>query len=977
MAGESNQAENQESHSAQSEDDSRLSELLTRLIRAGNQLAAAPTVLELCRQAVETGLTQLGFNRMSIWLVESDRRLIRGTYGTDENGQVRDERSYCHSWVEDMRELELLETPQVLFRRTQAPLFNDAKEVVGNGEVGAAALWNGEEVIGLLYIDNLLSQQPMGEDLWRIFELYASTVGHLLSLKRTESALRGKEELLSQILDIMPVGVFVYAPGDVITHFNRAAQELWEFEAHSIGTWSPKATWVSERRPVEKDEWAGWIALSQGKSVLNQEVEIVRADGTRRVLLNSGVPLRDSSGALTGAVIVNQDITESKRREQQLEALAGMSQVLRPLTGQREVLNAIANNLLLNLYAQAVGVVLTNKEGNPIFEAAVGDYASLLGFAAPEDASDQNADGRIELRVFDLDHGVANCGFKQFPNVPRYMIIAPLIWERSTVGALVLGFAEVPDSEQLSLIRALADVAAAAIQRGQLYDEVTTQANRLDRVMESVNFGLILLDPQRRVVLANQNAQMKLAQVADVAVGEELTEFAGYKLGRFLTPRSNQSRTQEIGVNGDTYEITTVPVGTTGAEGGWLMVVHDVTRERAIQSSIQQHQRLAAVGHLAAGIAHDFNNIVAVIILYVQMLQRNPTLQEIDQNRLNVIRDQAQNASKLIRQILDFSRQTVIERQPTDLLKLLHESIDFWQRTLPESIAIRLTAEIEGPAQILAEASSIQQALTNLAVNARDAMPNGGELQVFVRAVVAEQMTPPVIGLNRGRWFEIYVIDNGEGIAPENLPHIFDPFFTTKDIGKGTGLGLAQVYGIVQQHGGLVTAQSEQGKGTSICLFLPALDEDAEGHQAAEVQEMTGEGSETILLVEDNTPAREATAALLEMMGYRVYCANDGRAGFELFHRHAETIQMVLSDLIMPEMGGLELYQNIVETNPAVCMMIMTGYALTDEQHLRPDYAAVDWLQKPFTVKQLTVAVRRVLDRAREAHEKEDEARNG
>jgi signal transduction histidine kinase/ActR/RegA family two-component response regulator len=430
-------------------------------------------------------------------------------------------------------------------------------------------------------------------------------------------------------------------------------------------------------------------------------------------------------------------------------------------------------------------------------------------------------------------------------------------------------------------------------------------------------------------------------------------------------------------MNGDIFEITTVPVGAVGVEGGWLMVVHDVTRERAIQSSIQQHQRLAAVGHLAAGIAHDFNNIVAVIILYVQMLQRNPMLQEIDHSRLNVIRDQAQNASKLIRQILDFSRQTVIERQPTDLLQLIHESVAFWQRTLPESIAIRLTIENEGPAQILAEASSIQQALTNLAVNARDAMPNGGELQILVREIVVdEQATPPVIGLKKGRWFEVLVIDNGDGIAPEHLPHVFDPFFTTKDIGKGTGLGLAQVYGIVQQHGGLVTAQSEQGKGTSICLFLPALGDEVDVQQEVELQELAGEGSETILLVEDNAPAREATAALLEMMGYRVFCANDGRAGLELYNRHAESIQLVLSDLVMPEMGGLELYQNIVETNPAICMMIMTGYALEDEQYLRPEYVAVDWLQKPFTVKQLTVAVRRVLERARHAQEELDEARD-
>jgi signal transduction histidine kinase/ActR/RegA family two-component response regulator len=554
------------------------------------------------------------------------------------------------------------------------------------------------------------------------------------------------------------------------------------------------------------------------------------------------------------------------------------------------------------------------------------------------------------------------------------VVTAPLVAESSAIGALILGVTEAPERTTLELLGALADVAAAAIQRGQLYDEVTTQANRLDRVMESVNFGLLLLDPQRRVILANQLAQVRLSHLTDVVMGEELTALGGHRLERFLTPRANESHTQEITLDGSIYEITTVPVGATGAEGGWLMVLHDATQDRAMQQSIQQHQRLAAVGQLAAGIAHDFNNIVAVITLYVQMLQRNPALQQADHDRLSVIRQQAQNASKLIRQILDFSRQTLIELQPTDLKTLLEESVALWNRTLPESIVFRLEVELDGAALILGEASSLQQALTNLAVNARDAMPHGGELRLLLRSVVVgDDETPPVTGLKRGRWYEVYVIDNGMGISPEHLPHIFDPFFTTKEIGKGTGLGLAQVYGIVQQHGGLVTAQSELGKGTSICLFLPALTEKPQIAQEMEPLDVAAEGSETILLVEDNAPAREATKALLEMMGYRVFAAADGRAGLDLFHRYGDSIQLVLSDLVMPEMGGLELQRKIHSENPAICVLIMTGYPLEDERHLLAESSAVEWLQKPFTVKQLTVAVRSVLERSKQMGEEQED----
>lgn len=952
-------------------DDKRLTELLTHLIRVGNQLAAAPNVDELCHQAVITGLTQLGFERMSIWLVDSENELIHGTFGTDEHGQVRDERGQSHPWSAEMRELHLLKKPQELFHHTEAPLYNDANEIVGMGEIGAAALWNGEEVIGLLYVDNLLTHKPIGEERWRIFELYASTLGHLLSLKRTESALRGQEELLSQILDIMPVGVFVLAPGEKIIRYNRAAQEMWELDPTSIEEWSPNAVWVDSRAPVGKDEWAGRRALRFGQRVLHQEVEILRTDGTRRIFLNSGVPLRDSADQPAGAVVVNQDITLSKRREQKLEALARMAQALRPLTSRQSVLQSAVDTFQDVVHAQGIAIILDDGKGRLAFEVAEGDYRSLAGVVVPDElaALEELATLRngadAEVFLLDSGHGRIDWILNQLAHRPRYGVSAKLVSESNAVGAVLIGFDEKPEEETLSLIGALADTVAAAIQRGQLYDEVTTQANRLDRVMESVNFGLLLLDAQHRIVLANQHAQEMIAHVANAYLGEELVEIAGQNLSRFLTSQNTRSHMQEVHVGSSVYEITTVPVGAEGSDSGWLLVIHDVTRDRAIQSGVQQHQRLAAVGQLAAGIAHDFNNIVAVITLYVQMLQRNPHLSETDHGRLNVIRNQAQNASKLIRQILDFSRQTVIERQPVDLKMLIHESIALWERTLPEHISIVLECEFEAEAQVLAEASSIQQALTNLAVNARDAMPNGGELRVVLRCVhVDEAETPPVTGLKPGVWYEVLVIDNGMGIAAEHLPHVFDPFFTTKEIGKGTGLGLAQVYGIIQQHGGLVTAQSENGTGTTVRLYFPALVSHQGSLPEGEGHESAGEGNETILLVEDNAPAREATSALLEMMGYRVLTAVDGREGLVLFRKHQDSIQLVLSDLVMPEMGGLELCQHIHSHDPKLSILLMTGYPLEREQSHLGQEERIEWLSKPFTVKQLTHAVRRMLDQA-------------
>lgn len=951
-------------------DGARLTQLLTRVIQLTNRLAAASDVDELCRQAVQSSLTQLGFERISIWLLDRENRLLQGTFGTDENGLLRDERSQSHSWTDDMVELELLDTPNSPARSNEARIFNDAHEVIGIGEVGRAALWDGKEVIGFFYIDNYISREPIPDEQWHIFELYASTLGHLLSLKRTESALRSQEELLSQILEILPVGVFVLAPEEVIARHNSAARDMWDIDPQNTDSWVPEAVWVKDRRPVGDDEWAGRRALWYGESTLNQEVEFKKADGTFRVFLNSGVPLRNSQGELSGAVVVNQDITERKRHQQQLEAMARLGHVLRPLNEVKTVLSAMVRELSDLLFAQGVAIVLVNAEGRFVFEAVVGDYLELQGLPIPEESVDAKATIQAGPQVVDSKDAPLSCMFKSLAHNPRYTTTVPLVTENSALGAVVVGSERRPDDATVRMIQSLANVCAAAIQRGRLYEEVTTQANRLDRVMASVNFGLILLDPQQRIVLTNQHVHEKLTHLGEIAIGEELHEIGGQKLEKFLTRQSNESRTQEIMLGTAIYEITTVPVGATGAVGGWLMVVHDVTRDRAIQLSIQQHQRLAAVGQLAAGIAHDFNNIIAVITLYVQMLQRNTSLAESDLRRLNVIRDQAQNASKLIRQIQDFSRQTVIERQRVDLDQLIRESILLWERTLPETLSFVYTPNVGKPAEILAEASSIQQILTNLAVNARDAMPNGGEVKIHLNALtVGETESSPVAGLKPGDWFEIKVIDNGEGILPEHLPHIFDPFFTTKEIGKGIGLGLAQVYGIIQQHGGVVTAYSDVTQETCIALYLPAIVDTVALPQENHVGDTFGQGNETILLVEDNAPAREATAALLDMLGYRVYSAQHGREGLELLTQHRGQIQMVLSDLVMPEMGGIELYSHIKADNPNISMVLMTGYPVDDER-LHPEIdATVEWLQKPFTVKQLTAAVRRVLARAKGEHD--------
>jgi two-component system cell cycle sensor histidine kinase/response regulator CckA len=391
--------------------------------------------------------------------------------------------------------------------------------------------------------------------------------------------------------------------------------------------------------------------------------------------------------------------------------------------------------------------------------------------------------------------------------------------------------------------------------------------------------------------------------------------------------------------------------------------VRDVTQQREAERRAQQQERLAAVGQLAAGIAHDFNNIMAVITLYAGMLARTPDLPAGVYERLGTIHEQAHRASGLIQQILDFSRRAVLERGPMDMTVFLKEQAKLLERTLPESIKVQL---VYGKDEYVVngDPTRLQQAVMNLAANARDAMPEGGRLRIALDRVRFEDVEQaPLPDMLPGEWVTVSVSDTGVGISPDALPHIFEPFFTTKEIGEGTGLGLAQVYGIIRQHEGAIDVKTEAGVGTTFTLYLPAL---AVSHPQspplAREQPQQGHG-ETILVVEDSAATRQALVSSLEMVGYQVLQAANGQEALALYEQHAGEISLVLSDVVMPEMGGQALLRALKERDPAVRVVLLTGHPL-EEREFEDLYALGlrDWVLKPLSVEQLAAVVARAME---------------
>ena len=383
-----------------------------------------------------------------------------------------------------------------------------------------------------------------------------------------------------------------------------------------------------------------------------------------------------------------------------------------------------------------------------------------------------------------------------------------------------------------------------------------------------------------------------------------------------------------------------------------------LSKLKTMQERVIQQERLAAVGQLAAGIAHDFNNTIMAITVYAELMLNQPDIPDGERKMLTTILDQAQHASDLTQQILDFSRKSLMRLEPIDLGEFLQRTRNLLQHTIPENIQTILDiTQTHNP--ILGDESRLQQAFVNLALNAKDAMPEGGTLHVEITHQNFDEINQaPKSEIAPGNWICLTFSDTGVGIPEENLPHIFEPFFTTKEVGKGSGLGLAQVYGIIKQHHGHIFVESEVGKGTTFTVFFPmVIGFDHEVPVVKSVNQTKG-SQQTILVVEDNEATRNAVCTVLESLNYRVMTSNDGAEALNLYEK--EDINLVLSDLVMPGIGGLDLYKQLKEQDPEVKMVIFTGYPLDSADELL-NQGILAWVQKPLTVEKIARTVRDAL----------------
>jgi two-component system cell cycle sensor histidine kinase/response regulator CckA len=397
-----------------------------------------------------------------------------------------------------------------------------------------------------------------------------------------------------------------------------------------------------------------------------------------------------------------------------------------------------------------------------------------------------------------------------------------------------------------------------------------------------------------------------------------------------------------------------------------LCLLQDATRQGDLESQLLYAKKMEAVGTLAGGIAHDFNNHLQGISGYIQLLMMRGDRDRTEQGWLLQMERSVKRAAALTKQLLIFSRKEESRLEPIDLNEVVRQAQKTLARTIPESITAELRLAAELPS-VDGDAVQLEHVLFNLGINAKDAMPDGGKIVIETRNVqLDEAFCRNHVGVTPGAYVELTFADSGHGMDRETLERIFEPFYTTKGVGSGIGLGLAIVYGIVQSHHGLILCESNLDKGTTFRVYLPV--QESEGAAPAKEERKRGDyrGAETIIIVDDEPDILDIGQNTLEQFGYTVLTVRSGEEAVETYTRQGDRIDLVILDLGMPGMGGEKCLRELLRMNPAVKVLIASGYAATQTVHSILEAGATGFMAKPYRLEDMLKKVREVLDGERD-----------
>lgn len=563
-------------------------------------------------------------------------------------------------------------------------------------------------------------------------------------------------------------------------------------------------------------------------------------------------------------------------------------------------------------------------------------------------------------------------------------ICVPIIYEGKSEGILAVDNYRTkrPHSQsEVSLLMGIAQQIAISINNAKSLRQIMESEERFRTLSENSPDIIYTTDTKGSITYINPVVQEILKYTRDEMLDRNFTSFvkaedADTFIRLFQRVEQGNSTIKNFdakllakdGTERLFYMSGAPNLSATGEAIGVVGTLKDITEQRKLEMQLQQAARMNAIGRLTGGISHDFNNILHAINAYNQLLTLNKDASDKDWKYLMRINELTKRATDLVSQLLIFSRKVESKLAPVDMNEEIRNFYGLLLRTIPKNII--LTLDLADDIYLInGDSSQLGQVIMNLTVNAKDAMPEGGELRILTRNLEFENSYyRNNIQIVAGRYLLFKVSDTGYGIEKEDLEHIFEPFFTTKDAGKGTGIGLSVVYGIVKNHGGYIFCTSEPAKGTTFDLYLPAMDV-AVMEETSEAEEQTAlsTGQEMIVLVDDEPSLLETGQELLSLLGYHVLAASSGASALEVIERERENISLVILDLMMPGMSGEKCLPKILNIVPSMKVMIASGYTASVKMEDLLNAGATDFIQKPYDIEALSKKIRSILDQAHEA----------
>jgi len=688
------------------------------------------------------------------------------------------------------------------------------------------------------------------------------------------------------------------------------------------------------------------------------EYRFVMEDGSIRHIESQGDVLRNSKGDVENVIVISHDITEREQIEQALnDSEERLKSILRSIPDIIYRLDPEGNVTFISAAVERYGYRVSDLLGKSIIELVHPEDKEKSKYHINERRTGDRRTKSFELRLVTANGKPVyfEDRTESVPMEPIFLLEAEGIYATS-------------QPEQTTFI-GTQGIARDITDRKKTEGEASMLAQALKCISECVT----ITDLQNNIIFVNDAFLQKYGYESHELIGKPIsivrseniqneskeeilpaTKSGGWK-GELLNKKKD-------GAEFPVHLSTSVINDSGGYPIALIGVATDSTERKRLETQLQQSQKLEAIGKLAGGIAHDFNNLLTVIQGYSDLLLAKISVNDPINNQIRQIYDAANRAESLTGQLLAFSRKQIMKPRVIDLNHLINEMEDMLERLIGADInfIINLSSEL---GMIKADSGQIEQVIMNLAVNARDAMQNGGILTFeTLNTKIDHRFKDDYPEAIVGNYIELKISDSGFGMDKETQAHIFEPFFTTKEKGAGTGLGLATVYGIIKQSGGYIYVQSELTKGTTFNLYFPRVDEPLDSEEKEKIADVNLYGNETILVVEDQNEVRQLIIDALKIYGYNVLEAPHGGSALLTCEKYQGKIDLIISDIVMPQMNGQELVERLIPLQPQMKVLFISGYSenvFSDRNTLDP---GMSYVQKPFTPVELLGKLRHVLD---------------